>query len=137
MRYRQGRSGLYVPSSSVHNGNNLVVKFHTLTIWAEEGLVVYTVDCPGSKDHGSVHTLTPDQAQKRFAKVMQSMGKSTDLGMARDAQELRDMRRVYEGLEQVIRKAREQTPKPRPKPVSFSRTPKLVWDSATTLVVKD
>ncbi|GIW89706.1 MAG: hypothetical protein KatS3mg109_0138 [Pirellulaceae bacterium] len=109
-RYRQGRSGLYVPSNYRSAPAN-VVRFGTLKIWAEEGLVCYVVDCPDSPHNGQFGSLHPDQAERRFKKILQGAGKTTDLGgTVRDSQGLRDLSRIADGLHDVIRQAREQGP---------------------------
>lgn len=136
MKFRQGRSNLFLPSSGRHNGNNLVVTFGTLKVWAEEGLVIYQVISPDAKDFGKCSQLTPNQAEGRFRRVFASMGKVTDLGMAKDAQDLRDMERAAVGIMEVIQRAREQEPAKKPTRVSFGGKPNLVWQNQKTLVEK-
>lgn len=110
VKYRQGKSGLYVPSSYRASASN-VVHFWPLRIWAEEGLVCAVVDDPDSKDHGRLYTMHPDEAEKKFKKVLKSAGTSSDLGgIVKDRQGLQDLRRVADGLVDVIREAREQGP---------------------------
>lgn len=99
---RYSKSGsLFLPTT----GQSRTVRFGTLNVWAEEGLVIYACN-----ETGKSGQMRPSQAERRFAKVMQMFGSSSDPGIERDAQERREMQRVAEGLEKVIQQAREQMP---------------------------
>lgn len=124
--YKQGRSGLFLPAGVGGARQPNVVRFGNLRIWAEEGLVNWVIDDPDSEENGKSGSLSVPQARKRFRRVFASVGTSTQLGIARDAYDLKQLKSIADALEEVFRQAQEQSPSPRPKIVPVNRT-KLVW----------
>jgi len=135
-KFRQGRSGLFLPASTNYNGNAKVVRFGGLRIWAEEGLVNWVVDNPDAPDNGKSGSLSVYQARRRFTKVFASVGTATQLGIARDAYDVRELKKVSDDLEDIFKQAEEQSPRSRPVSVT-TRQPRMVWKNQRTLVEED